>query len=107
MDRVNPSRRGLPVEDRGALIRILVEAKDLLMRPENDFTYSTWEDRVEAHKEVDEFIQGIENGTFTDVDGLRGLFMVTGPLQEVSFSGWSDEFLELAERFDQETAKFH
>ena len=37
-----------------------------------------------------------------DVTELRFLFVVTGPLQETSMSNdWAQEFLLLAERFDQ------
>jgi hypothetical protein len=102
----DPLRRAQVLQHRETFVRILVEARDLLARTGNDFSRSTWDDRDEAVQEMNAFIQSIVNGTFTDVDGLKVLFMPTGPVQEVSFSGWSDEFLVLAERFDRELVKF-
>jgi hypothetical protein len=53
--------------------------------------------------EVDSHLATLERGVVPD---LSVLFLPTGPLQEISLSsGWSAEFLRLAERFDTEIAK--
>jgi hypothetical protein len=65
----------------------------------NDYSWSSWEDQNDALSEIDSIITELENGSFPDI---RILFAPTGPIQEVSLSsGWGDEFLELAYRFDQ------
>ena len=86
---------------RQLLIGILREAKALLSRPENDFSWSSW-------KDVDDCLQGLDSlitRLQSEAPPLRFemvvLFAPTGPIQEVSISsGWGDEFLALADRFD-------
>jgi hypothetical protein len=85
------------------LIAVLRDARKLLALPENDFAWSSWEDREAALAEVDGHIATLERGSVPD---LSVLFLPTGPIQEVSLSsGWGPEFLSLAERFDREIAK--
>ena len=85
------------------LIAVMRDARKLLALPENDFTWSSWEDREAALAEVDEHIATLERGS---VPNLSVLFLPTGPIQEVSLSsGWGAEFLSLAERFDHEIVK--
>jgi hypothetical protein len=83
------------------LVSILREAEDFLKRPTNDFAWSTWDNAAEALREIDGFISRIESGDMSKRTDLEILFMPTGPIQEVSVSsGWGQEFLVLAERFD-------
>ena len=85
------------------LIAVMRDARTLLARPDNDFTWSSWEDGEAALAEIDGHIATLERGS---VPGLSVLFLPTGPIQEVSLSsGWGSEFLSLAERFDREIAK--
>ena len=85
------------------LIAVMRDARKLLALPENDFTWSSWEDQRAALAEMDDHIASLERGS---VPGLSVLFLPTGPIQEVSLSsGWGEEFLRLAERFDQEIAR--
>ena len=59
------------------LLAVMLEARRLIARPENDFTWSSF------------------------IDQEAALFLPTGPIQEVSLSsGWGDEFVALADRFD-------
>ena len=82
------------------LINILKQARTLLALESNDFSWSSWKDQNHAISEVDSIIIALENGSIPEI---RDLFAPTGPLQEVSLSsGWAQEFLELAERFDKE-----
>ena len=85
---------------RQELVDVLRESRALLARPENDFLWSSWEDADAALEEIDAMIAAIEQGRplawFSTV-----VFAPTGPMQEVSLSsGWGDEFLALADRWD-------
>jgi hypothetical protein len=82
------------------LIAILREARTFLALEGNDFSWSSWGDRNQAISEIDSIIRELEKGSVPD---MRILFVPTGPIQEVSLSsGWGNEFLELANRFDKE-----
>ena len=86
---------------RDALLTTLRDTRLLLARPENDFTWSSWEDTDAALREIDALIALVSNGALPDRRQLAVLFAPTGPIQEVSVSsGWSEMFLELAERLD-------
>jgi hypothetical protein len=90
-----------PISAKDALLGVLVEARDCLAMPENDFDWSGWEDAEEALRDMDGFIDAVAAGrSFNRLD-LSMLFGPTGPIQEVSMSsGWGKEFLSVAERFD-------
>jgi hypothetical protein len=82
------------------LITVLRETRAFLALENNDFSWSSWRDQDHAIAEIDSIITALENGSIPDI---RVLFAPTGPIQEVSLSsGWGQEFLELAERFDKE-----
>ena len=84
-----------------ALIEVLTQTRALLGRPDNDFTWSSWQDAEEALQEIDALLAIIEAGGLPPRAALGVLFAPTGPIQEVSLSsGWGDEFLQLADRFD-------
>ena len=84
-----------------SLVSVLRETQVFLHRPENDFDWSGWVDADQATAEVGSHIAAIERGKLTTLTELVVLFAPTGPIQEVSVSsGWGDEFLELANRFD-------
>ncbi len=83
------------------LIAVLAEARVLLANPENDFLWSSWEDSSDAFEEIDGLLAQLELGRLPSRGSLTVLFLPTGPMQEVAISsGWGDEFLELANRFD-------
>jgi hypothetical protein len=85
------------------LIAVMRDARKLLALPANDFAWSSWEDQQAALAEMDEHINTLERGS---VPNMSVLFLPTGPIQEVSVSsGWGEEFLRVAERFDREIAK--
>src|SRR5262245_41444106 len=100
---VSRSRRrgGRPVDARHELADILRQARELLARPGNDFAWSSWEDTSAALAELDRQIAAVESGQLPPQLDLAVLFGPTGPIQEVSLSsGWGDEFLAVAARFD-------
>jgi len=82
------------------LIDVLKEARALLALEGNDFLWSSWRDQNQAIAEIDSIITALENGSIPEIGVL---FAPTGPIQEASLSsGWGNEFIELAERFDKE-----
>jgi len=86
--------------DRGKLIDVLREARDLLARPGNEFLWSSWENARQATREIDQLIAEVRSGGLPS-EALQIVFAPTGPMQEGSLgSGWCDEFLSLAARFD-------
>lgn len=83
------------------MIDVLRAARELVLRPNNDFAWSSWDDARAASVELDELIALLTRGVLPERLALEVLFAPTGPIQEVSLSsGWADEFLALAERFD-------
>ena len=77
------------------LLSVLADARALLARPGNDFSWSRWDNAREAVVEMDQL------AAKPSVQELRLLFAPTGPIQEVSLpSGWGGDFLLLACRFD-------
>ena len=88
------------------LVAVLVEARTMLSRANNDFAWSTWDDSAQAVRELDTLIGALRAGERPKRLALEVLFAPTGPIQEVSLSsGWADHFLELASRFDAALAK--
>ena len=86
--------------NRDRLIEILVETRELLASPGNDFSWSAWKDPEEAVAEIDDLLRRLREGQMPQ---LSVLFAPTGPIQEVSASsGWSDRFVELSSRLDRE-----
>jgi hypothetical protein len=86
---------------RQELARVLREARRFLSLPDNDFVWSSWASQDAALDEVDGLIATLDANRLPSRLTLSVLFAPTGPIQEVSLSsGWADEFLTLAERFD-------
>jgi len=96
--------RTSPVKARAThpeLVQVLGEARELLTRPDNGFAWSSWEGAADALREIDGLISRIASGDMPRRLALEVLFAPTGPIQEVSVSsGWGEEFLRLADRFD-------
>jgi hypothetical protein len=82
-------------------LSILLEARDLLARPGNEFAWSKWKSAEEALTEIDRHIAIVDQGQPLEKFRLNLLFAPTGSIQEVSMSsGWSRHFMDLATRFD-------
>jgi hypothetical protein len=80
---------------------VLEEARELLAAADNEFTWSSWQDRDDALREIDALLTELRSGTLPSMLALHVLFAPTGPIQEVSLSsGWGNAFIALAERFD-------
>ncbi|WP_395743252.1 hypothetical protein [Prosthecobacter sp.] len=89
------------------LLNVLKETRELLVRPDNDFAWSRWDDTTEALSEFDRLMANIEANRRFDLLNLAGLYGPTGPIQEVSLScGWGREFCDVAARFDVALAAY-
>ena len=83
------------------IVEVLVAVRELVARPENDFSWSSWGDQGPALAELDELIDLVRRERIPRRT-LDVLFAPTGPIQEVSISsGWGAEFLAIAERYDR------
>ena len=82
------------------VLAVVDEVRALLARPDNDYSWSSFGDAESALSELDELVAEVRaHGQVPFM--LRVLFAPTGPIQEVSLSsGWGDDFLALAKRFD-------
>lgn len=89
-------------DPRALLVDVLRVTLELLALPDNDFAWSSWEDRDTALAEVQALLSVVEDGGLPDRLSVSVLFAPTGPIQEVSLSsGWAATFLKVAERYDQ------
>ena len=89
-------------DPRVLLTDVLRSAIELLSQPDNDFSWSSWENRDAAVAEVQSMLGLLERGELPARVSVSVLFAVTGPIQEVSLSsGWAETFLKVAERFDR------
>jgi hypothetical protein len=87
------------------LLSVLRDTRAKLAHSGNDFTWSSWEDQTAALAELDHHIDAIVTGQI-DKAVLDVLFAPTGAIQEVSLSsGWGDDFLVLAGRYDMAIAE--
>ena len=83
-----------------ALLAVMLEARRLIALPENDLSWSSFIDQEAALEEINGFISDLDEGA-ADPSWMGMLFLPTGPLQEVAISsGWGDDFIALADRFD-------
>lgn len=88
------------MNSRDQLVGVFTEARALLAKPGNDFTWSTWDDASEALEELDAVLLAISRGGDLDPMRLASWFAPTSDLQEVSISSrWGEAFCELADRF--------
>jgi hypothetical protein len=93
---------------RSDLEAVFAQARELLSLPGNDFSWSSWSDAAAALEEIDDMLSVIRSPGRPDPTAMKVLFLPTGPIQEVSISsGWGDEFLELARRFDAASRRFN
>ena len=82
------------------LLFVLRDTRSQLAASENDFTSSHWASQSEALAELDGHLMQLAAGHL-DRPALSLLFAPTGSVQEVAVaSGWGEEFLALAKRFD-------
>jgi hypothetical protein len=84
------------------VIAILGEIRELVRGPNADVIWSSYNTGEEALTDIDQHIARLTTGDTSKLRNLALLFAPTGNFQEISLgSGWSDEFLEIAARFDK------
>jgi hypothetical protein len=58
----------------------------------------------EINSMISNEINRLKSGQKVDIRRLKGFFVPTGPIQEISIdNGWGDVFISLANRFDSAT----
>jgi hypothetical protein len=76
-------------------------ALELVTRPGNDFSWSSWIDAKTASIELTQIKYALLRNDLSHYASLRSIFSPTGPLQELSLSsGWGEEYLRLAAQLD-------
>lgn len=84
------------------LIKIMKEVKEIIDSPNTDVTWSRYNTVEEIIKDLDSCIEQLNQEDKSAIEKLKILFAPTGAFQEISIdSGWSDRYLELANRFDE------
>ena len=86
--------------DEGDLLEVLQHCRQLVSQSED----SDWSCLIVADilSMLDRSIRALNDATPVEINELRFLFVVAGPLQETSMSnGWADEFLKLSAQFDR------
>lgn len=90
-----------PDDARSRLLDLLLEARTLVARPDNDFMYSSWLDTDHALAEIDGLLAKLTAGGALPHAAISMILLPTGPMQELATdSGWGDEFVELASEID-------
>ncbi|MFE3454286.1 hypothetical protein ACFXJ8_35715 [Nonomuraea sp. NPDC059194] len=89
-----------------ALAQVLDDLVEIVAASEQDTTWAgTWDTGDEMIRELRDHAGRLRRGDGSTLGELEFLFLPTGPLQEVSISsGWGDQFLVLAGRFDRARA---
>ena len=88
--------------DRG-LAEILEDLLRLVEAHDQNLDWAaTWDTTEEMIAELRDHLSRVRLGDFSQLGRLTYLFLPTGALQEVSISsGWAEEYLALAARFDR------
>ena len=78
------------------------EVKEIIDSPNTDVTWSRYNTAEEVIKDLASCIEQLKQKDKSVIEKLKILFAPTGVFQEISIdSGWSDKYLELANRFDE------
>jgi hypothetical protein len=84
------------------IIDILNEIIRIVRRSEIDVVWSGYDTTDDVLSDLTGHIARLTNNDLSRRKELKILFAPTGPLQEIALSsGWGDQFLSIAERFDQ------
>lgn len=90
----------LPVNLLNDIIGILKTVKANVGN-ESDCNWSYYQSPQEVHSEIDKYIAELERGNPGPLSEIRIHFAPASGYQELSMqNNWSEEYLELAERFD-------
>ena len=82
---------------REALQQILAATLELVSLPDNDFSWSSWDDAAHARAEIEGLIAQLQHDVLPDQLQLAVLNAVTRPLKELAMgSVWADTYLRNA-----------
>lgn len=82
------------------LIAILDSVKEKIT-DDSDVVWSNVDSPAQLRAMIDDCITGLQQRDSNSINRLHNLFAATGKIQEHSISnGWGEEFLEIAEQFD-------
>lgn len=85
-----------------SIAEVVADLLHYLRRPEANFLWSSWQGPAEAEAELRSLTVATRGGDPAVLARLNLLFAPTGALQEVfNTSGWGEEFIEIATRFDK------
>lgn len=94
-------QKKLHQEDRLELLRIIGCIKSTVT-PETRLIYSYFENVEKLDEELDELSEAVKAGDLNCLEDLNMYFLPTSSFHELSIrNGWSNEYLELASRFDR------
>jgi hypothetical protein len=94
--------------DKFLLLSILEKAQKMVAIQSNMFIWTDWKNSQEAIDELQKIKQEIERDNYSSISALEIIFGPTGPMQELSIdSGWTNEFILLAEDIDKAIESFH
>ena len=83
------------------LIGVLESVRKLITMPATDVAWSHFDSKEEVIDELNEHVRRLQSNDFTNISELTILFAPTGDLQEIALSsGWAEEYLIVAESFD-------
>jgi len=84
------------------LIDVLMDVRNIIQKTESNMVWSSYNSEDELLRILDNHMVRLITVDFSKVDELVSLFLPTSDLQEISISsGWGDEYLILADRFDK------
>ncbi|NFN23979.1 hypothetical protein FDB63_02555 [Clostridium botulinum] len=84
------------------IVEVLKKVKEIIEKYEMNLSYSTYKSEKQLISDLDTYIAKLKVNDFSCNKEISFLFAPTGDLQEIAIdSGWSDEYMELAEIIDR------
>ncbi len=84
------------------IIKVLEKVKEIIGNYQMDLSYSTYRSEEELVNDLELYISKLKANNFSCNKQISLLFAPTGDLQEIAIdSGWSEEYMELAEIIDR------
>lgn len=84
------------------VIKVLEQVRETIVDYEVDLSYSTYESKKQLISDLDLYISKLKANDLSCKKEILLLFAPTGDLQEIAIdSGWSDEYIELAQIIDR------
>ncbi|MFL5743003.1 MAG: DUF5071 domain-containing protein [Flavisolibacter sp.] len=82
------------------LVDIIKQAKSKITE-DSDMAWTHYDTAKQLRDELESYIRDLQNGDTSSLEKVKLLFLPTATLQEHSiYNGWPDEYLTLAEKFD-------